>query len=314
MTSTPASSNLTRYAWLSIAAAIVTITLKVTAWQLTGSVGLLSDAAESLVNLAAAVLALAMLSIAARPPDNDHHFGHAKAEYFSAAVEGILIFVAAFLIIVSAVDRFLRPQPLAHLDIGVIIAAAAAVVNGVVGLILIRAGRRYRSITLTADGKHLWTDVVTSAGVIIGVLLVLLTGWTWLDPTVAILVGGNIIVTGTKLVRESIRGLMDETLPETDNRVIADILALHTNDEVLFHGLRTRQAARLRFATFDMLVPGGWSVRRGHDLLEEIETAIRAALPGIQVTVHMEPREDPRSYDDYEVEVPIPESSPDEDD
>jgi cation diffusion facilitator family transporter len=308
VSATAKPTDLTRYAWLSIAAAIMTITLKVIAWRLTGSVGLLSDAAESVVNLAAAVLALAMLSIAARPPDDDHHFGHAKAEYFSAAVEGILIFAAAFLIIVSAVDRFLHPQPLDALDQGVLIAAAASVINGVVGAILIRAGRRFRSVTLEADGKHLWTDVVTSVGVIVGILLVLLTDWLWLDPVVAILVGVNIIITGAGLVRESIRGLMDETLPNDDNRVIADVLARSTTSDVGFHGLRTRQAGRLRFATFDMLVPGNWTVRHGHDVVEEVEAALTKALPDLHVTVHLEPREDPRSYGDYEVEVPIPQS------
>ncbi|MDR1448884.1 MAG: cation diffusion facilitator family transporter [Propionibacteriaceae bacterium] len=308
MTSARARTDLTRYAWLSIAAAAVTIALKTIAWRLTGSVGLLSDAAESLVNLAAAVLALAMLSIAARPPDDDHHFGHAKAEYFSAAVEGILIFIAAFLIITSAIERFLNAQPLDRLGSGALLAAAASLVNGAVGAVLIRAGRRHRSVTLSADGKHLMTDVITSVGVIAGIGLVWLTGWQWLDPVVAIAVGANIIVMGTRLVRESVGGLMDETLAPEDNRVIAEVLAAQTTESVGFHGLRTRQAGRLRFATFDMLVPGRWSVRRGHDLVEEVEAAIRQALPDLRVTVHLEPREDPRSYGDYEVEVPIAES------
>ncbi|MDR1807082.1 MAG: cation diffusion facilitator family transporter [Propionibacteriaceae bacterium] len=298
---------LTRYAWLSIAAAVVTITLKVVAWRLTDSVGLLSDAAESLVNLAAAILALAMLVIAARPPDDDHHYGHAKAEYFSAMVEGILIFVAAILIIVSAVDRLLHPRDLDQLDVGLVIATAASVVNGVVGTVLIRAGRRYRSVTLVADGKHLWTDVVTSVGVIVGVLLVLATGWTRLDPIVAILVGANIIWTGVKLIRESTGGLMDQTLGDADNQAIAAVLAGHTSEDVMFHGLRTRRSGRLRFTTFDMLVPGDWPVRQGHDLLEEVQHDVEAALPGLHVLIHLEPREDPRAYGDYEVEIPIPE-------
>jgi cation diffusion facilitator family transporter len=299
------AAPLTRFAWLSIAAAVTTITLKAGAYFLTGSVGLLSDAAESLVNLAAAILALLMLRIAARPPDDDHHFGHAKAEYFSAAVEGLLIFVAAVLIIFSAVNRIFHPQPLENLDLGIVIATVAALVNGVVGLILIRAGRRHRSITLTADGKHLWTDVVTSAGVIAGVVLVRLTGWQVLDPVVAILAGLNIIAMGVRLIRQSAGGLMDQTLSEADNAAIADALRRHSSDDVLFHGLRTRQSGRLRFATFDMLVPGRWTVRQGHDLLEEVQHDVEAALPDLVVTIHLEPREDPRSYGDYAVEIPI---------
>jgi cation diffusion facilitator family transporter len=298
--------SLVGYAWLSIAAAVVTITLKLVAWRMTGSVGLLSDAAESLVNLAAAVLALFMLKVAARPPDHDHHFGHTKAEYFSAAVEGILIFVAAVLIIVSATGRLLDPQPLDNVDLGILMTVLASAVNGVVGVVLIRAGRRHRSITLVADGKHLWTDVVTSVGVIVGVLAVRLTGWLPLDPIVALLVGANIIFTGFKLVRDSTRGLMDETLPDEDNAAIAAVLSSFSRDQVLFHGLRTRVAGRSRFAAFDMLVPGDWTVRQGHDLIEEVEQAVREVLPDVELAVHLEPREDPRAYNDYAVEYPIP--------
>jgi cation diffusion facilitator family transporter len=300
--------NLTRFAWLSIAAAVVTITVKAAAWWVTGSVGFLSDAAESLVNLAAAILALQMLRVAARPPDDDHHFGHAKAEYFSAAVEGVMIFAAAVIILVSAGERLIHPRDLESIGLGLVLSTAASVVNGAVGAVLIRAGRRYRSVTLTADGKHLWTDVVTSAGVIVGVVLVALTGWNRLDPVVAILVGANIIVTGVRLIRQSTAGLMDETLSEADNHAIAQVIADHTRDDVTFHGLRTRQAGRLRFATFDMLVPGNWTVRRGHDLLEDVQEAVEAALPDLHVTIHLEPKEDPRAYGDYDVEVPIPDA------
>jgi cation diffusion facilitator family transporter len=299
--------NLTRYAWASIAAAVVTIALKAAAWRITGSVGFLSDAAESLVNLAAAVLALQMLRVAARPPDVDHHFGHAKAEYFSAAVEGVMIFVAAVVILVSATDRLIHPRALDSVGLGLVLSTAASLVNGAVGWILIRAGKRYRSVTLTADGKHLWTDVVTSAGVIAGILLVYLTGWDRLDPIVAILVGANIIVTGIRLIRESTGGLMDETLSEADNQAIAQAIAAHSSGDVTFHGLRTRRSGRLRFVTFDMLVPGDWTVRRGHDLLEDVQTAVQDCLPDLHVMIHLEPKEDPRAYGDYEVEVPIPE-------
>lgn len=298
--------NLTRYAWLSIAAAVTTITMKTVAWQVTGSVGLLSDAAESIVNLAAAILALCMLSIAARPPDENHQFGHDKAEYFSAAVEGVLIFLAAVLIIISAVGRLLHPRDLESLSIGVVISSLAAVVNGVVGMILIRAGRKHRSPTLVADGKHLWTDVVTSVGVIVAIILVWFTGWLVLDPIVALAVGVNIIVTGVKLVRDSTQGLMDVTLPDEENSTIANILAGFSSKDVLFHGLRTRMSGSQRFAVVDILVPGSWTVRRSHDLIEEVEAALDKALPGIQIQIHLEPIEDPRAYGDFEVEVPIP--------
>jgi len=298
--------DLRRYAWLSIGAAVVTITMKGFAWRITDSVGFLSDAAESLVNLAAAILALAMLTVAARPPDDDHQFGHSKAEYFSAAFEGMMIFVAAVLIIVTAVERLLHPAPLDNLGIGTVIATGASAINGVVGTVLIRAGRRHRSPTLVADGKHLWTDVVTSIGVIVGIVLVWITGWHVLDPVVALLVGANIIVTGVKLIRGSVQGLMDTTLPEADNAAIAAVLARHTTEDVMFHALRTRLAGRHRFAEFDMLVPGAWTVQQGHDAIEEVEAAVREALPDCAVHVHLEPREDPRAYNDYDVEVPIP--------
>jgi len=298
--------NLTRYAWLSIAAAVVTITMKMVAWQVTGSVGLLSDAAESLVNLAAAMLALWMLSIAAKPPDENHQFGHDKAEYFSAAVEGILIFIAAVLIIYSAVTRLLHPRELESVGVGVIISALAAVVNGVVGMILIRAGRKHRSPTLVADGKHLWTDVVTSAGVIVAIILVFVTKWTLLDPIVALVVGANIIITGVRLIRDSTQGLMDITLPEEENTAIAEILAGFTSDDVRFHGLRTRLSGSQRFAVVDMLVPGSWTVKHSHDLIEEVHAALEEAYPGLEIQIHLEPIEDPRAYGDFEVEVPIP--------
>jgi len=298
--------NLTRYAWLSIAAAIATITLKVLAWRLTNSVGLLSDAAESLVNLAAAILALAMLTVAAKPADANYQFGRTKAEYFSAAFEGAMIMVAAVLIIVSAVSRLLRPAPLEQLGLGALIAFAASIINGVVGMVLLRAGRRHRSPTLIADGKHLWTDVATSIGVVVGIVLVWLTHWQVLDPIIALLVGVNIIVTGAKLIRDSARGLLDVTLPAADNQAIATVLAHHSDGTVLFHGLRTRLSGATRFAVFDMLVPGGWTVNQGHDLIEEISQEIRQELPGIQLQIHLEPKEDPRAYNDYEVEVPIP--------
>ncbi|AKT50211.1 cation diffusion facilitator family transporter [Arsenicicoccus sp. oral taxon 190] len=307
MTSAPAphrSRDLRRYAWLSIAAAVVTIALKAGAWALTGSVGLLSDAAESVVNLVAAVVALVALTVAAQPADEGHHFGHAKAEYFSAAVEGLMIFVAAAVILVSSVERFLHPQPLDNLGIGLAISVVASVVNGLVALVLMRAGREHDSITLRADGKHLLTDVWTSVGVVAGVLLVGITGWERLDPVVAFLVGINIIVTGVGLLRESVGGLMDSALPEERHREIAAELRQFAGDDVDFHGLRTRKSGHQEFAELHLLVPGHWTVRRGHDLAEDVEQALHRASPALQVIIHLEPLEDPRSYDGMPVSLP----------
>ncbi|HEY5112579.1 MAG TPA: cation diffusion facilitator family transporter [Coriobacteriia bacterium] len=290
---------------MSIAAAIVTIGLKSGAWLLTGSVGLLSDAAESVVNLVAAIVALFMLRLAARPADEAHNFGHTKAEFFSAAVEGGMIFIAALAIIVSSVERFLHPQPIENVGIGLLISVFASAINGGVAFVLLRAGRQYKSLTLKADGKHLMTDVWTSAGVVVGVLLVALTGWQRLDPIIAFAVGVNIIVAGFRLVAESTSGLLDRTLPAEENAEIVAVLLRHTTDDVMFHGLRTRAAGRHGFASFDALVPGSWSVERAHDLVEVIEADLRAVAPDLEVRTHIEPREDPRAYGDHPVEIPI---------
>jgi len=290
--------DLTRFAWLSIGAAVVTIALKTFAWRVTGSVGLLSDAAESLVNLVAAVVALVALTVAIRPADQNHHYGHSKAEYFSAATEGLMIFAAAGVILVSSVQRFLDPQPLENVGVGLAVSVVASVVNGAVALVLLRVGARHRSITLTADGKHLMTDVWTSAGVVVGVLLVALTGWERLDPVVAFAVGGNILVTGSRLIRGASAGLMDISLPPEDDALIRAVLDRFTSDEVSWHRLLTREAGHRRFMQFDLLVPGDWSVRRGHDLVEDITDALVAEFPDIDVLCHIEPVEDPRSYED----------------
>ncbi len=297
----PQPEDLTRYAWLSIAAALVTITLKGSAWLLTGSVGLLSDAAESLVNLVAAVVALMALRVAIRPPDHNHHFGHSKAEYFSAAVEGLMIFVAAAVILVSSVERFLNPQPLENLGAGLAISVLAAAINGVVAWVLIRAGRTHRSIVLTADGKHLLTDVWTSVGVVVGVGLVWATGWDRLDPVVAFAVGINILVTGWGLIRSSTAGLMDVSLPAEDNARIQGILDGWTSQDVQFHAVRTREAGHRRFMEMHLLVPGDWSVKRGHDLSEDVIDSLMADFPDLRVSCHLEPIEDPRSYEDMGV-------------
>jgi cation diffusion facilitator family transporter len=291
-------ARLFRLLWLSIAAALATISLKTAAWLLTGSVGLLSDAAESVVNLVAAVIALVALRWAAKPADEDHAYGHAKAEYFSAGVEGALIFVAAISIAVAAVSRLIHPQAIDDVGVGLAVSAVASAINLAVGLVLLRAGRRHRSITLEADGRHLMTDVWTSAGVILGVAAVAVTGWDRLDPIVALLVAANIVVAGTGLVRRSVGGLMDRALSETELETIRSALKPFELAGLQFHALRTRQAGRRAFISVHVLVPQAWTVQRGHDELERVEGAVLEALPYATVFTHLEPIEDPRSYDD----------------
>lgn len=292
--------DLSRFAWLSIAAALATIALKTVAWRITGSVGLLSDAAESVVNLVAAIAALVALKVAIRPADKNHNFGHAKAEYFSAGLEGAMIFVAAAVIMVSAFERFLHPQPLENVGIGLAVSVVASVINGLVAWVLLTQGKRHRSMTLTADGHHLLTDVWTSVGVVVGVLLVKLTDWPRLDAIVAFAVGINILFTGGKLLRESMAGLMDVSLPKQDNARIREILEGFTNEFVIFHGVRTREAGHRRFMDMHLLVPGAWTVQEAHDLVEDIEAALLTDFPDLHIIIHTEPIEDPRSYDDCE--------------
>ena len=299
--------DLSPYAWLSIGAAITTIALKSGAWALTGSVGLLSDAAESLVNLAAAVVALIALKAIARPADSIYTYGRSKAEYFSAAIEGMMIFLAAGAILIVSAERFVNPRPLENVGLGLVISVIAALVNGVVGWILLRAGTRHRSITLTADAKHLFTDVITSVGVVVGVGLVALTGWERLDPILGFLVGVNIVIVGSRLMVESVRGLMDRTLPDAENATLVALLQSHTSDDVQFHGLQTRVAGREKHANVDVLVPGAWTVAEGHQFIERIESELEAALPGLVVVTHLEPIEDPESYEDIPTgQIPIP--------
>lgn len=290
---------MTRFAWLSIAAALATIGLKTVAFALTGSVGLLSDALESGVNLVAAVVALIALGAAARPADEEHHYGHSKAEYFSAGVEGALIFVAAGAIVVSATGRLLHPRPLEQVGVGLAVSIIAACINGAVAAVLSRAGRRYRSITLVADGRHLLTDVWTSAGVVVGVAAVAATGWQRLDPLVALAVAANILVCGARLIRSSVRGLMDTALPASDHAAIEAVLSRYVNTEgVRFHALRTRDSGASRFVSVHVLVPGAWTVQAGHDLLERLEADLDHALGGATVFTHLEPIEDPASWAD----------------
>jgi cation diffusion facilitator family transporter len=294
--------SLTRYAWLSIAAAIATMLLKSGAYLLTGSVGLLSDALESLVNLAGALMALAMLTVAARPPDEDHAYGHSKAEYFSAGAEGALIVIAALSIAVAAVDRLLHPRPIEQVGLGLAVSVVAALLNLAVALVLLRAARTHRSATLQASSHHLLTDVWTTLGVLVGVGAVAATGWLVLDPLVALAVAANIVWTGGRILRESVEGLMDAALPAGEQKVLHELLGRHVVAEgVEYHALRTRRAGAHRFVSVHVLVPPAWSVQQGHDLLERIEADIRRALPPITVLTHLEPLGDPAAMSDQDL-------------
>ncbi len=290
------------YAALSVAAAVVTITLKTGAYLLTGSIGLFSDAAESLVNLVAALGALWALTVAARPPDEEHAFGHTKAEYFSSALESVLIVVAAIGIAVAAVGRLLEPQPLDNVGVGLAVSLAAAGVNGGVGLALLRAGRRGRSAALRADGHHLLTDMWTSVGVVAGVLLVGLTGWLVLDPLIALAVAVNVVWVGVRLLNDTAHGLLDTALPPEEQEIITGIQARYEETGIRFHALRTRSAGQRRFVSMHVLVPGEWSVQHGHDLSERIEADIVRALPVTTVFMHIEPIEDHVSWQDQDLD------------
>jgi cation diffusion facilitator family transporter len=294
--------SLTRFAWLSIAAAVVTIGLKTAAYLITGSVGLLSDAVESLVNLLGGIMALAMLTIAARPADEDHAYGHGKAEYFSSGLEGGLILVAAISIAVAATMRLITPQPLHELGVGLSVSVAASVVNLIVALLILRAGRKHNSITLEANAKHLLTDVWTSVGVLAGIGLVAATGWQRLDPIVALLVAANIIWTAIGIMRRSVGGLMDASISSNNLDAVRKIFATYEADGVKFHALRTRQSGAQKFISVHVLVPGDWTVHRGHELLEKIEADIRHAVSDAVVFTHLESLDDPASWEDEGLE------------
>ena len=300
---------LTRFAWISIVAAILTMGLKTAAYYVTGSVGLLSDAIESLVNLAGGIMALAMLTVAARPPDEDHAYGHGKEEYFSSGVEGTLILIAAVSIWVTAVQRLITPRPLEAIGMGLAVSVAASLVNLGVALLLLQASRKHNSITLEANARHLFTDVWTSVGVVVGVGAVGLTNWKWLDPVVGLVVAANIIWTGVKIVQRSIAGLMDKAIPAEDVAVIQKVLDGFRRDGVQFHALFTRQAGAQKFVSLHVLVPGDWTVKRGHALLERIEAEIRLAVTKTLVFTHLEPLDDPVSWDDEKLERPEPPGS-----
>lgn len=281
-----------------MATALVTLALKFGAAHVTGSVGLLSDALEGLVNLFAAILAFVVLSYAHDAPDREHNFGHEKAEYFSSGTEGALIFVAAGAIVWTAIPRLLAPQPLEQLGVGLGIAAVAAAANGACAWFMLRGSREHRSITLEADARHLLTDVWTTGGVIAGVLLASATGVLRLDAIVAIAVALHILWTGASLMRRSFHGLMDQAVPDGDRAQIVAILDALRTRGCDYHELRTRTAGARSFVDVHILVPGSMSVQEGHNLVEGLEKEVQLRLPHVEMLTHLEPIEDPRSWTD----------------
>jgi cation diffusion facilitator family transporter len=290
----------TFYAWLSVFTSVVTIALKFGAYALTGSVGLLSDAIEAIVNIVAALVALMILAYSAHAPDREHNFGHEKAQYFSSGIEGALIFVAAGGIIWAAIPRLVAPRELEQVGVGLALSLAAAAANALCAWIMLKAAKAHRSITLEADARHLLTDVWTTAGVLAGVLLVQFTGWLRLDPIIAIAVAVQILWTGWTLITRSFQGLMDRAIPDEDQEKIIEVLSTLHDRGCDYHALRTRIAGSKSFVDVHILVPGSLSVQEGHDLVEQLENDIRAKLPHVEVLTHLEPLEDPKSWDDPE--------------
>ena len=283
-------------------AAILTIALKASAYVYTGSIGLLSDALESVINLIAAFIALLMIKIAVQPPDDDHAFGHDKAEYFASGIEGTLIFIAAGGIVYTAVPRLFAPQPIENVGIGLIVSLLATLVNLIVGVFLTKIGKRNHSIALEADGRHLLTDVWTSVGVVFGVVIVGLTGWLVFDPIIALIVALNIIWTGYQLVKRSALGLMDTAVsPEVYEKIRQILDGYVVKQGIDYHALRTRQSGARNFISVHILVPDEWTVQKGHDLTEEIEMEICRVVPESTVFTHLEPLEDPLSFEDLEL-------------
>lgn len=294
--------SLRFYMFLSIMAALVTMGVKFIGYFLTGSVGLFSDAAESVVNLVAALVGLWALTLAARPADEDHTYGHTKSEYFSSGVEGALILVAAIIIVVEAVPHLIHPQPIEQAGLGLLFSSSGAVINGVLAWFMLREGKLQRSITLEADAHHLFSDVFTTVGVLVGVLLVTLTGWYILDPIIALIVAANIIWTGVKLLRQTGLGLLDTALPGEDLEMVRGILDKYRQQGIDFHAMRSRMAGKRRFVSFHVIVPGQWTVLKGHSICEQIELEIRSVLPESTIFTHLEPREDPVSFEDIELD------------
>ena len=292
--------NPTFYAWLSLATSILTIGLKFWAYYLTGSVGMLSDAVEAGVNIAAALVALGVLTYAEAKPDREHNFGHEKAQYFSSGIEGALIFVAAAAIVWSAIPRLAHPQAIEQVGAGLALSVVAGLANAACAWVMLRAARTHRSITLEADARHLLTDVWTTAGVFIGVVLVQVTGYLRLDPIIALAVAVQILWTGWQLMSRSFEGLMDRAVPEDDRAVITAVLDTLRHQGCDFHALRTRVAGAKSFVDVHVLVPGSMTVQAGHDIVEALESEVRAKLPHVEILIHLEPLEDPRSWDDPE--------------
>lgn len=294
--------SLKKYAWLSIAAALSTIVLKGAAWWMTGSVGLMSDALESFVNLAGAMMALWMLWLAEQPADDKHPYGHGKAEYFSSAFEGALIIVAAIGIGYAAIDRLMFPKPLQDVEWGLVVSVVASVINGLTAQVLMKVGRANGSITLEADAHHLMTDVWTSVGVLVGVGLAALSGWSWLDPLVAVGVAINILWTGWMLMSRSTAGLMDAALPKDQVMQLESCLAAYQAHGIGYHALRTRQAGARSFISVHLLVPGDWTVQQAHDWAERIEADLRNLVPRVHVLTHVEPEDDPAAISDQDLD------------
>lgn len=283
---------------LSILVAVVTLALKWLAYRLTGSVGLLSDAAETVVNLLAAVTAYLSLHYAARPVDTSHTYGHEKIEYFSSGLEGLLIVAAALSIAWYSIHRLFDPEPLEPLGPGLALLVLATALNGVTACVLLRSAHKHNSIILEADGKHLLTDVWTSSGVLAGLCLVWLTGWQVMDPLLGLAVAAHVCWTGFELLLQSFNGLMDHALPRGEQDAVRAAIAAHLAPGMDFHALRTRQAGSRRFADFHLLVPGRMTVQEAHDHTERVEQALRVTLPGLEVTVHIEPVEARVAYED----------------
>ncbi|MFM2309374.1 MAG: hypothetical protein RLY87_1495 [Chloroflexota bacterium] len=297
--------QLRRYAWISLFVAFVVIFLKIAAYYLTGSVSLLSDALESVVNVLGASATMWALAVSELPPDDDHAHGHDKAEYFSSGFEGALVLVAAVVIIVTSLQRFIEPQPIDASPIGIAIALGTSVINYVLARWLLRAAKQHDSTALEADAHHIMSDVVTSIAVSGGLVLAVITSISWFDPLFALFVGLNIIRTGWDLVKRSADGLLDASLLPVDHDRVMAIITKYRGDTIDFHAIRTRRSGSRKFVTFHVLVPGDWSVQRGHELLEAIEIELTHAIPNLHVTTHLEPNDDPSSFHDIDLHRPI---------
>ncbi len=298
--------SLSRYALIGVVAALATIALKGGGYALTGSVAILSDALESLINLATSVMAAVILGVAARPADEEHAYGHSKAEYFASGFEGAVILAAALTIGFTAARRLVDPAPLQAVGLGLAVTGVATAINLIAARWLFQLARQFRSIALEAGAHHLMVDVWTSVGVIVGVGAAGQLGWEWLDPVIALLVAINILRIGVRLLRGSLLGLLDTALPEETRQRIVSVLEAHRPAGVQYHALRTRQAGAWGFISVHILVPGDWTVQQGHDLLETIEARVREAVPDSTVFTHLEPLEDPVSWEDVGLHRPGP--------